>query len=50
MAEAILGSEWLEELTMHAVGLHFAGSDDPERALALDINSVLGALNVDMIF
>ena len=33
---------------MQAVGLHFAGSDFPERALALDMQSVLDALNVDL--
>ena len=42
------GSLWLEEETMHVVGLHFAGSNHPERALAIDIQPVLDALNVDM--
>lgn len=42
------GSLWLEEETMHALGLHFAGSDHPERALAIDMQPVLDALNVDL--
>jgi len=42
------GSWWLDQQTMQAVGLHFAGSDFPERALALDMPSVLDALNVDL--
>jgi endonuclease G len=44
------GSLWLEEGTMQAVGLHFAGSNFPERALALDIQPVLAALDVQMLF
>jgi endonuclease G len=43
------GSLWLEESTMRAVGLHFAGSDQPERALALDLQPVLDSLNVRMV-
>jgi endonuclease G len=43
------GSFWLEENTMRAVGLHFAGSNHPERALAMDMQPVLDALNVDMV-
>jgi len=42
------GSWWLDEETMSAVGLHFAGSDQPERALALDMPTVLQALDVDI--
>ena len=42
------GSFWLDEETMHVVGLHFAGSDRPERALAINIQPVLDALNVDV--
>ena len=42
------GSFWLEEETMNVVGLHFAGSDDPERALAIDMQPILDALKVDM--
>lgn len=42
------GSFWLHESTMDAVGLHFAGSDRPERALAIDMQPVLDALNVDL--
>lgn len=43
------GSFWLEEKTMQAVGLHFAGSDHPERALAMDMRPVLDALKVDIV-
>jgi hypothetical protein len=42
------GSWWLDPTTMRAIGLHFAGSDFPERGLALDMQSVLDALNVDI--
>jgi endonuclease G len=42
------GSFWLEERSMHAVGLHFAGSDHPERALAIDMQPILDALNVTL--
>jgi endonuclease G len=42
------GSFWLQEETMHAVGLHFAGGDSPERALAIDMQPILDALNVDI--
>jgi endonuclease G len=44
------GSFWLEEETMHAVGLHFVGNDDPEYAQAMDMQPILDALNVDMDF
>jgi endonuclease G len=40
------GSWWLDVENMRAIGLHFAGSDSPERALAHDMPSVLEALNV----
>jgi endonuclease G, mitochondrial len=43
------GSFWLEEETMQAVGLHFAGGDRPERALAVDMQPILDALNVDLV-
>lgn len=43
------GSLWLDEGTRKAVGLHFAGSDYPEYALAVDLQSVLDALNVDLV-
>jgi endonuclease G len=42
------GAWWLYEQTMQAIGLHFAGTDRPERALAIDMWSVLDALNVDI--
>ncbi len=42
------GSLWLDAETRRAVGLHFAGSDLPERALAMDIAEVLDALDVDL--
>ena len=43
------GSWWLEEDTHQAVGLHFAGQDDPETALAIAMPQVLDALNVDIV-
>jgi endonuclease G len=43
------GSWWLDETTNEAVGLHFAGSNNPERGLAMDMQSVLDALNVDIL-
>jgi endonuclease G len=42
------GSFWLQEDTMHAVGLHFAGTNRPERALAIDMYPILDALEVDI--
>ncbi|HEX9374154.1 MAG TPA: hypothetical protein VF897_24285 [Roseiflexaceae bacterium] len=42
------GSIWIDQATMQAVGLHFAGGNQPERGLAMDIQSVLDALNVDL--
>jgi endonuclease G len=42
------GSWWLEANTMRAIGLHFAGSNAPERALANDMSAVLEALQVDI--
>jgi endonuclease G len=44
------GSLWLEEETMRAVGLHFVGNDDPEYAQAMDLQPILDALNVDLVF
>jgi endonuclease G len=41
------GSWWLCEETREAIGLRFAGSDVPERALALNMRSVLNALSVE---
>jgi endonuclease G len=43
------GSFWLQEPAMYAVGLHFAGSDHPELALALDMQPVLDALNINLV-
>jgi endonuclease G len=42
------GSCWLDWQTHAPVGLHFAGSDQPERALALDLGAVCRALDVDL--
>jgi endonuclease G, mitochondrial len=42
------GAWWLNRATKQAVGLHFAGSDLPERALAINMPSVLDALNVEI--
>jgi endonuclease G len=44
------GAFWLQEETMHAVGLHFAGGNRPEHALAIDMHTVLDALNVNLVF
>jgi endonuclease G len=41
------GSLWCQESTMHAIALHFAGSDEPERALGVDLQPVLDGLNVE---
>jgi endonuclease G len=43
------GSWWLDQVTGRAIGLHFAGSNFPERGLALDMPAVLDALNVDLV-
>jgi hypothetical protein len=43
------GSWWLEQGTRRAAGLHFAGQDDPETALAIAMPQVLDALNVDVV-
>ena len=43
------GAVWLDRTSMKAVGLHFAGSDFPEQALAMDMTSVLDALNVNIV-
>lgn len=40
------GAWWLDAESRNVVGLHFAGSDFPERALAMDMQSVLDALKV----
>jgi endonuclease G len=42
------GSYWLDASTYQAVGLHFAGADVPEYALALDMTQVAGALNIQV--
>lgn len=42
------GSIWLDFATREGIGLHFAGSDQPERALAMDLRAVLNALAVDL--
>ena len=44
------GSLWLEEESRDAIGLHFAGSNFPEYALAIDLQPILDALNVDLVF
>jgi endonuclease G len=43
------GSIWLDQATMQTVGLHFAGSNFPERGLALDMTAVLDALNINIV-
>ncbi len=42
------GSFWLDEADNRAIGLHFAGSNVPERALAINMQSVLTALDVTL--
>ena len=42
------GSWWVENSTLQAVGLHFAGSDNPEFGLALSMPEVLKALDVEI--
>jgi endonuclease G len=42
------GSIWLADSDRQAVGLHFAGGDAPERGLAIDIATVLDALDVKL--
>lgn len=43
------GAWWLDRATGRAIGLHFAGSNFPERGLALDMPVVLDALKVDLV-
>jgi endonuclease G len=43
------GSWWLDPATMRAIGPHFAGSDSPERALAVAMPSELDSLRVDIV-
>ncbi len=43
------GSWWLEEYSDKVVGLHLAGSNDPEYGLAHGMQEVLDALNVDIV-
>lgn len=43
------GSLYVESTSRAGVALHFAGSNMPERALALDINAVVDALAVDFV-
>jgi hypothetical protein len=42
------GAIWLEYPERNGIGLHFAGSDSPERALAIDLGAVLTALDVEL--
>ncbi|MGD8805506.1 MAG: hypothetical protein PVH65_06625, partial [Chloroflexota bacterium] len=42
------GSIWIDADSKQAIGLHFAGYNQPERALAMNIVNVLNALNVDL--
>jgi hypothetical protein len=45
----MFASAWLDAETRQAVGLHFAGANLPETALAMDMQAVLEALNVDLV-
>jgi hypothetical protein len=42
------GSCWTATGTPRAVALHFAGGNDPERGLGIDMRAVLSALAVDI--
>lgn len=42
------GAWWIEETTRRVIGLHFAGANDPEYALAISMPEVLSALNVEV--
>ncbi len=43
------GSWWLATASRQVIGLHFAGSNAPETALAMDMPAVLNALNVAVV-
>jgi endonuclease G, mitochondrial len=42
------GSSWLDATSYQAVGLHFAGADQPEYALAIDMAQVTSALDIEV--
>ena len=42
------GSFWLDHASRACVALHFAGGNDPERALGMEIDPVPDALGVDL--
>jgi hypothetical protein len=42
------GSWWMDEVTHKAAALHFAGSDDPEYALAISMPRILNTLGVEI--
>lgn len=42
------GAWWLEEKTQRVLGMHFAGSADSNYGLALGMNEVLAALNIEL--
>ena len=43
------GSYWLDAATYQAVGLHFAGADQPEYALAIDMVQVASVLDIEVV-
>jgi endonuclease G len=43
------GAWWMDMATRQVIGLHFAGSNFPERALAMDMQPVLDALSVTIV-
>ncbi|MCA9931276.1 MAG: hypothetical protein KC419_22480 [Anaerolineales bacterium] len=43
------GSWWLDVVTNCAIGLHFAGSNDPEFGVAMAMPQVLDALDVEIV-
>jgi len=42
------GSYWLDTASYQAIGLHFAGADQPEYALAIDMAQVANALDIEV--
>jgi endonuclease G, mitochondrial len=43
------GSIWLDTETMQAIGVHVAGSNNPEQAVAIEMPAVLRTLGVDLL-
>lgn len=43
------GAWWMESVSHRVVGLHFAGGNSPERALANNIHAVCEALDIKIV-